>query len=240
MKLFMIAFFICQFNCLVKGQTKISGIGPFKILATPSSIIDTLSKMYGVSIKETNDVLETETNYYDENPTKIFFISKDKNENAEYPHSKYIRHPKVKVYFLNNFLIPEVVVLHNVFLRFFNDTLYSFECEGSEILDTALTLKYGNPKIKIRTHPVTCSNAYRTFNYEEYSSHKEWQNLSKKIDADLVYSTYYNSKCEKKSFTYFLLYNTVIDTKITDYIDKGNKMKEAQNLNEKKKSLTNF
>lgn len=233
----MICFFIISIGI---GQTKINGIGPFKIGNTPVSLINELSKEFGASVNETNDVVETNTNYLDENPTKILFLSKDKNEKVEYPHSNYINHSKVKVYFLNNFLIPEVVVLHNIFLNFYNDTLYSIECEGSDVLDTALTLKYGKPQKSITSRKITCSNAYRTFNYEETTYTKEWTNPLKKIEARLVYSTYYNSKCEEKSLTYFLLYNEVVDAKIIDQVEKNKKQKEAQNILEKKSKLSDF
>ncbi|OQP51726.1 hypothetical protein A4H97_26300 [Niastella yeongjuensis] len=219
---------------------KISGIGRFKIGFTTTTIIDELSKEFSSSITETNDIMATMTNYYDENPTKILYISKEKNENAEFPHTYYLKHPKVKVYFLNNFLIPEVVVLHNIYLKFYNDTLYSLNCEGSELLDTALTLKYGNPKFTAKTKNIACSNAYRTFTYEEATYTKEWVNPSKKITADLVYSRYYNSKCEKQILNYFLLFNNVITKKIDSDIAQSEQLQNKQNLSEKKKSLSNF
>lgn len=226
---------------LAQSQSlKIAGVGRLKIGNTTTAIIEELSKEFSSPIKETNDIMETATNYYDEAPTKILFISKEKNENVEFPHTYYSKHPKVKVYFLNNFLVPEVVVLHNVYLKFYNDTLYSLDCEGSDILDTALTLKYGNPKLSSKTKNIVCSNAYRTFTYEESTYTKEWLNPTKKITADLVYSIYYNSKCEKQFLNYFLLYNNVISKKIEIDITKSEQLKNDQNLSEKKKSLTNF
>jgi hypothetical protein len=80
------------------------------------------------------------------------------------------------------------------------------------VLDTALTLKYGNPKLSPKSKDIACSNAYRTFAYNESTYTKEWLNPARKITADLVYSVHYNSKCEKQYLNYFLLYNSAITT----------------------------
>jgi hypothetical protein len=72
-------------NCIIpiftiaQGQSpKISGIGRFKIGSTTTALIEDISKEFSSPIKETNDIMETSTNYYDETPLKFFIFPERK------------------------------------------------------------------------------------------------------------------------------------------------------------------
>lgn len=237
-RIFTLALILFITNNLF-AQQKIEGIGKFKIGQTTPAIIKSLAAEFSLDIRETNDVLETMNSDYSDNPTKIIYISKEQNEDKIYQHSRYVDHPKVKVYYINRITIADMV-LTDVYLEFYRDTLYSLECHGFEELDTALQIKYGNPKISSKTKPIQCTNAYRSVTYEEKTYTKEWTNPSKKIRATSTISIYYNSKCEKQYLSMFLLYKEPIESRI---------FKETQAIKEKasrdrsvdrQKALTEF
>jgi hypothetical protein len=231
---------VISFSSSSAQTPKINGIGKFQIGKTTSSIITDLSNQYGLKINETSDNLATIDEFtYIDTPTKILFISKEANETKDFPHAKYLPLTQVKVFYLNNIQIAGLI-FHNVFLQFYKDTLYHIEADSDDYIDSALELKYGPPKITQKKRIINCSNAYRNFEYEEFTLYRSWGNPGKHISAISVNSFYYNSKCEKENLHYLDIYDFKIEDKVNTQLNQSEKEKQVQRDKDKKKTITDL
>lgn len=220
-------------------KPKLIGIGKFQIGKTTTSIIGDLAKEYNIPIKETNDDLATIDEFNYNGLSKILYISRDANEGKLMTHFKYVEHPLVKVYYLNNITIADLN-FHDVWLKFYKDTLYYINTDRDEYIDSALTLKYGSPKLSKETKQISCSNAYRDFSHKEWTYYRTWSPLNSAICAYTTTGQYYDRDCKQQPIDYLMIYNTRKERLIEDQIAKAAKEAQTERDKERSKALSDL
>lgn len=221
-------------------RPKITGLGNFQIGKSTISIISALSKEYNVAVQETSNQLATSDEYnYNDTPSKILYLSKDANEGKLFSHSRYEPHGKIKVYYINNIRIADLI-FHDVWLKFYNDTLYYIETDADEYIDSALTIKYGQPKIRQKAKTIQCSNAYRSIEYQEWTYFKSWDNSLKNIEATRVKSKKYDNDCKEYTLEYLTVYDTKKELLVFNEMRKAEKEAQAKRDKERSKALSDL
>lgn len=221
-------------------QSKIDGIGPFRIGRTTIDIIDQIVKEKNVKVKQSSSGLDTYApeGYLLKKTKNIFILIDPKLGEIKHPE---LRHdPNVKIYFIDYFEISGISI-SKLFLSFYKDTLYSVYADGSNELTEAMTLKYGQPKIESKVSKVKCSNRIAgEFEVEEKNYTSEWTTGIDSIKATSYSSIYYNDKCEKRFLSFFSIENNKLSERIRINEQDFEAKKEIENLKEKKKSLSDF
>lgn len=221
-------------------QSKISGIGVFKLKEMTVNDINKYSSEIGIPIRNTNELLDVgEDLDEDKQTSRIFYLSPELNKDPLSRNIYYVNHPKVKVYLIDHFRVADMV-LHDLKLEFYNDTLYSFYCNGSPKLDSALEIKYGQPQIKKDEKKVICKSIYGNTPLEEITFRLIWNNTPKNYIGESVTSLYYSNKCEKRYLKYFLLQNNKLAVLILNQAQKNDQDYEKQKAKEREKKLSDF
>lgn len=163
------------------GQSKIEGVGQFKIGKTTLAIIDEL-KSNGVFVKE---------------------MKPDTNKLNSVPFASYCS--QTRVFSLGTVTVSGVE-LQYPFLKFYNGILIDFYCDGTTSLSDALHTKYGNPAVKSEKKIINCSNALgvRT-QQEETLFESTWSNGN--ILAVYVLNKRYDDQCKLDYVRSFHLYD---------------------------------
>ena len=222
------------------AQTKIDGIGQFRIGKTTTDIVTQISDDKHVKIKESHspmDEYRVDGSLYKK--TKNIFIVSDPNP-GEIDNPNYFHNPEHKCYFIDYYEVSSVPI-SKMYLHFFRDTLYSIRCDGGLELDEALTLKYGQPAIETETKKVKCSSRLAgEFEVEERNHTSKWATGIDSIKAVSYTSMYYNSKCEKSFLSFFYITNEGISARLTSIELDYRANKKSQQSIEKKKALSGF
>jgi hypothetical protein len=122
----------------LNAQQQISGFGKLKLGNPIGSFVDT------INIKK----IFTRDEYFDNlylHPTSvpIEFVS---DTITGYVETDCYLNKNVKTIYLPKFQILENLILNNVYLSFYNDSLFAISAERNQDLEDALKLKYGTPK----------------------------------------------------------------------------------------------
>lgn len=212
-------------NCM--GQSKISGIGPFKINNTTISIIDSLSRELGPFEKVNDGVKGVSMSHFE----AIYNFEKTYGSPAGASACS-----KVRVFCLEQIIISGIT-FKQVDLVFYNDTLKQFMSSFGKEISEAIKTKYGEPKMDKKEKKITCINKATGNQYqeEEYSLSLTWQGNN--VVAQGGYDKYFDNDCKEHYISWFEVEEKGISAKIK----KCGADSEAENekkVNEaKKKSL---
>ncbi len=208
----------------------------FQISITAVDIINKLSEEVSVQIIQARTAPE---NYNDKKTSRIIEILAIPNEYGTI--SAYA--PEVKqeiVFYLDCYFVSDVL-LKDLYLSFWNDTLYNISCRGSDELEEAMQVKFGNPKEKSETKTIICKNGLGiSFNKEEYTRHSYWYIVPNKIFALSGYRYFFDDKCKPDIHYYFDINNTIVAEKKRKliYLNKAKNEKiETENLKSKLKDF---
>jgi hypothetical protein len=171
----------------VSGQGKIEGIGPLKIGRPTAEVIGELAKNYKKGIKDA-----TRENFEGDGST-VFRLVYTGEGDAPYQASSC---PLVEVYYLKKYEVSGINLM-DTYLFFFEDKLSQILCKGSDELEEAMLVKYGQPQLKSVEKEGDCaSNPNKTY-------YKTW--VSEDIEAQSSGYLTYSDVCGLSELRFFSL-----------------------------------
>ncbi len=187
---------------MLNAQTKINGIGLFKLGALKSKVLDSLVKITGRSILEVN--YQPVSEVFEKKLDGVYKLNHSTNCPLEDEYQIY----SIEILFIQ---IKEITI------KFYNDSLYSLECKGSSELDDALDTKYGKAKIEEDTKIIYCQNNFTgaKIQHQENDFTKTWRK-DKQVECWRLLSNYYNDDCKEKHLYGFYLINLILDKEAND------------------------
>jgi hypothetical protein len=224
----------------VQSQDDFRGIGIFKLgIATTQTLNDFVNKN-NLGIKESVSLMDTYKAQSSYGNTNTVLLLRKNEKDFYYTDPKYIDHPDVKVYYVNSYEVSGVK-LKQLYLQFYKDTLYDFECDYSGELIDAIKLKYGEGLDSSKTKKLQCTGRLAgNFEVEESYHYEKWFSKDKKIEATACIGEYYNSECIKKPLSYFIIQNPRINEKVEKEADKIKSAKDEKSNIEKRAKLSDF
>ncbi|MDD2307710.1 MAG: hypothetical protein PHP53_23610 [Prolixibacteraceae bacterium] len=231
-----ITFLFFAFSLITVGQTKIEGIGKFKLKKTTTAYLDTLCKEQGfvrIPIK---------------NYEMYLGVKNDVNKLIEfYPDTTNLRDGIMYAHHCKNvraFLMQRITIsgieISGTFLTFYNDTLVQIRTDYNNKIVEAFTLKYGNPELSKKEREVECTLKETGVDIKLLSAtyYQTWGNDNIKCSA--VLGDFRDRNCEKKNISF-------IKINIDEYLDKIMKCDDQEKERirtlqeiEKKKKLDDF
>jgi hypothetical protein len=200
-KLLFILIFLPAF-CLC--QNKLDGIGPFRINVTTVAQFEQFVTNIKQEIKVSDNLVDMYRGTTGETSTILLLIQNKQSPVRSNPFASKL--PDEKVYFINHYEVAGIP-LEKIYLRFWKDTLYSFECISSPDLSEAMELKYGKAKTNIKEKEINCRSALGVeFKEKEITSISTWANIQE-IEAQNIISKYFDSKCKANYLNSFSIYN---------------------------------
>ena len=187
----------------VHSQKKIEGIGIFKIGKTKIKIINKILVENKVDLEHYDNIKETRWLKYREGfvVAELFPNISDVKLNPLLT----VYCPDIRVFYIKEYKIAGILLL-NIHLRFYKNTLNAFYCDSSNKLLEALTSKYGNPK---RIDNWDKASGFNKKNNVNYSS-LYWNN-------DSIYASFnYETDAEGGNNSYFIVRDLSFDNTIAD------------------------
>ena len=228
-------------NSLIFAQDsipeEIRSIGKFEIGITTISIIGELEKELKTKVKECASSIvyikaqESGTNYI------LQLINDVSNKYSSPPQASNCEN--VAIYSIGGYSVANIE-LKDLELAFLNDTLIGLKCDRTPEFIEAVHLKYGYGRIQKEEQEVTCEVGRlgtevmlkKTAIYESWGQHD--------IRATATLSVYYNSKCEKKYLSYFILTSLSASKERRSCEDLKKEELKKRDEEQKKKSLDGF
>lgn len=238
MKRLLFVFFIVPTTAI--AQSKIDGVGPFRIGKSTSSTLDKIASENNITINTRSTSMDR---YLADGATykitKNIFLLKEPGEDEI--QDSYYKHSKdVKVYMIDYIEISSIPFI-KLYLSFYKDTLYSIHTEGSTEIIEAMTTKYGEPKLNIVRKKVKCTSRIAgNYEVEEITYNSEWTTGLATIKAKSDVGVFYNSKCQKLQYSYFSIENEAIVKRVNTHEERLIKEKGSATKEQNKKALTNF
>lgn len=239
MKQFIFAALLVIPFCSYSQDNFIKGIGPFKIGLATTAIINEIADKAKIKLKGSTSLMDYYNDYDSKKTTGIYLLQRtEKDKDRTDP--RFTNHPFVKTFYIDYYEVAEVPI-KGIYLRFYNDTLYDFQCDYSTLLREAIDLKYGKGNDSVVVKKVKCNSRLSgDFEEEEKSFHFSWPTGDKNILCVGCIGHYYDYKCEKNYLSYFYVKNSTLSIQINKEvarveIDQENKLKA-----EKKSKLSEF
>ncbi|SDS82192.1 hypothetical protein SAMN05216490_1883 [Mucilaginibacter mallensis] len=148
--------------------------------------------------------------------------------------------PFVTQYVLTAYKINGDLIITNIRLTFFKNSLVKFESDYDKLIEDALTVKYGDGELKVTETKSSCYHNLTGITTpliaKEYS--KEWYNGLITVYSDLFES--YDDNCKKEIHTFFLysVENKLWENCESSGLDKS--IKDGNSPKIKKSELNNF
>lgn len=199
--------------------SKIEGISIFKIGKTRKEIIplaEAKLKMKTIMINSSEFDYDVRNGLM----RKVIAILKPNPDiEFDYPYN-YSFCPNTKVYFIKNYEVSGIK-LKNIYLKFYNDTLIDFICDGDEVISLALKKLYGEPELKSENENSNCALDYtdKGFTKLNVKINENWYNGD--VLCSHYSSNYYDATCTPRSNDYIYLYS----------ISKKKFLEECENIN---------
>ncbi len=184
------------------SQSKIDGIGIFKIDKTTISVIDSLVNQ-GYQLKTCNDMLGCSS-------YKITGMTiAEKIGNKMKPETNFPLIPENRIFAIGEYNVAGIEIT-NLELRFYKDTLYQIKSVVGDLeLQTALQEKY-EETVEVDKKEILCSSVYGEFKEEEVRYLIKYRD-DQKIHAMSSFSTSFDDKCKKKTFSFTAITNPKTD-----------------------------
>lgn len=217
----------------------IKGIGPFKVGLATTSIINEIAEKSKIKIKESTNLMESYGAEISGKNTKIVLLLKYSEKDRYRYDPQFVNHPDVKTYFIDYYEVAEIPI-KRIYLSFYRDTLYDFQCEYSTALKDAISLKYGDAKDSVSVKKIKCNSRLAgDFEQEEKSFYFSWP-TGDNITNKACIGHYYDYKCEKSYLSYFLIENTPLRIIINKEAARRDYAEEDRLKAEKKSKLSEF
>lgn len=232
--LFLLIFPLTTF-CQNEGS-----IGPFILGKSTLKLIENLANEKGVKIKQSTELRDI---LHPKGPAKkkttmIYLLAEGKDKYSK--HSYFINSPIIKTYFID-FLEISTVPFEEVYFKFINDTLYEIHSKSSNLIDEAMTLKFGKPVVEEKRKKVECvSRLAGNFNLEEYSYTTTWKIADTNNVAYTYIRKYFDYKCEERFTNFFSFYWQPLILKAHEEEFRISDNKGAEDEATKKKRLSGF
>jgi len=199
------------------AQTKIDGVGFFRIGKSKAQILDSLKAYLGEPIEYDggDDSKFTSEHFY-----------KEIDGSSDQGNWFYFC-PSFERYDIPLFTISSID-FHNVYLVFNGDSLVYFNSEWSREIENAVNVKYGNGKL-VKSH----FNSYN--NKKVFTSYK----ITWKSSNDISCECGYSDGCvgEDNVCGYFIIGKKLIRDKINDCMAKYYKKRNIERKEKQKKEL---
>lgn len=223
-----------------QSGAKIQGLGPLKI---GSTTVDDLLRITNLQLKEIDN---SDFDYYEDEFKNSQYAIDDNgvglieiiNTGKKGKYGLEIkRSPEFGSGFrfiaLSRLTIGEVIV-GNIEMAFYHDTLFHVRCDGSQEIEDALTTKYGPGKLTRNKKIITCryKNTGVEVQNEESSFSKSWMNGD--IVATSYFEKYFDNDCKPSYISFFLVYSNRINT-IWDAVSRANLANEKEQQEKLKK-----
>ncbi|GAB2557897.1 hypothetical protein [Spirosoma aerophilum] len=172
---------------MASGQNKQAGIGPFKIGRPTAEVLGEVAKGYQRGIKDA-----TRQNFEGDGSSVFRLVYTGKGDAPSLASSC----PMVEVYYLKKYEVAGVNLL-NTYLFFFEDKLSQIQCQGSNELEQAMVVQYGQPQLKsLETKGDCVSNSNKTYS-------KTWVSGDMEVQSSGYYS--YSTECGLSELRFFTL-----------------------------------
>ena len=172
-------------SSIVNAQDQIIGVGILEIGKSTPDVINELAKNYTHKIKEAKDC------EYEGNGRAIYKLVYSDNDNAPTYSSAC---PATEIYYLKQYTVSGMTLV-NVNLFFYEGLLIQILSNGSDELDEALKMKYGNPATSSKDSKSSCpGQTNRAYIYT-------WMNGD--IQAQVTKHYNYGSDCRIALDKYF-------------------------------------
>lgn len=221
-RLFFTVLLIVGFASIAFAQNKIEGIGKFKLGATTNEIKKIL-------VEATKDLLK--------NPefSEIPLVSNERDKGINFcvqlcqnPDSTFSDAPldkNAEIFYIRMYRIVDKIAIYDVYLHFYNDSLYCITSAFTDNLIDAFKLKYGNPKEERKA---------------DIDESWEWNTGIPFISCRAVRKIYYTNEGTPSVFALFSIWMPEIESKVVQaeqkikehLIDKErmNKLKKLEGL----------
>lgn len=212
----------------VSAQDKIEGIGRFKIGKTT---IESLSDQPISKINEDYQRVAV--------GQKLVELTRNLTEPESTPSGTPFS-KDVRVFYSDRHEVAGIELI-DLYLTFYKGVLHKIAIDHSDELIEALTLKYGKPKVELKTTPIKC--VYRLTGRASkpkvnQTSKTYW--LNNNVSAIYFYSLKYNSDCEADYFDYFHIIDITKDQEVNSIEAIAKKEYELKMKEAKQKSLSDF
>lgn len=203
---YLVTAFLLSTSCL--AQSKINGIGPFKIGKTTIGIVNQIAQESGDSLRS------YDSNYYlDEGRLRIIELISNKADLSKSP-TAVLFSPNTRVFLVSTYRVAGID-LNNLYLTFKGDQLARIACSGAEKLTDALLTKYGEVPIKTTKTKSVCvyKSTGNKLDIVDATYIRRWVNGT--VIAEDYTSKIYNSNCKEEytalfSVTDKLVYSTML------------------------------
>lgn len=235
MKKFLLMLFVTPLYCFC--QNRLDGIGPFRINSTTTAQFEQFVSNINQEIKVSDNLIDIYKGTSGKTSTILLLVENKQSPARSNPFASKM--PDEKVYFINHYEVAGIQI-EKIYLRFWKDTLYSFECVSSRDLSEAMELKYGKAKTDIKEKEVSCRSAVGVeFKEKEITSISTWSNVED-IEAQKMISKYFDSKCRANYINSFSVYNIpkVVLVRLAGI--EYEKMKKQLKAEETKSKLKDF
>ena len=228
--------FVFTVACIsASAQSKIEGIGRFKILKTKVSVIDSILSETSYAFNKVSSMRD----FYQKSTIQnsICELTIDTNTTSQIPFSHYCKW--VKTFFIPKIKIADIPI-SNVYLTFYKDTLIEFKCDGSIAISEALDLKYGQSKVTKTEKKSTCTlkSIKESMPFIETTYFSTWGTGD--VTATGIVSDYRDSDCEKKVMNSLHISSLKYGKEIYTCDDKEEAILRAKAEERKRKKLTDF
>ena len=237
-RLFFTVLLIVGFASIAFAQNKIEGIGKFKLGATTNEIKKIL-------VEATKDLLK--------NPefSEIPIVSNERDKGINFcvqlcqnPDSTFSDAPldkNAEIFYIRMYRIVDKIAIYDVYLHFYNDSLYCITSAFTDNLIDAFKLKYGNPKEERKETPKEYINSLGlTTMKADIDESWEWNTGIPFISCRAVRKIYYTNEGTPSVFALFSIWMPEIESKVVQaeqkikehLIDKErmNKLKKLEGL----------
>jgi hypothetical protein len=193
----------------------VEGIGRFKIDQTTTSVVDSISKENAVPVTKTlsplGSILETMGTI--NAVVSIYELERDSRVSNSDAHA--MMQNDVRVFYLN-YYDAGYVSIHNIFLKFYRDTLIEFACNPTPSTDDSTSIgeafrkRYGQPgSVVTNKKAIVCRDENGTQNnYEESFTSFFWIAENKTINVFEYIDTSYPDCKEKTSHVFSIADDT--------------------------------
>lgn len=220
------------------AQQKIDGIGKLR-LGAPVELIDELGLGTPKLVGSDLDFYKMERSSYIE-PKSIYEMTppgEEKRYGEQWPKVQDER-----VFYISEYEIVSGVVLKKVQLHFYKNALYSIVAESNRNFEELLTLKYGKPKLEVKTEDKKYTNTFTGATITKTDEHyfSEWATNDEDIKCFSMLLKMHNRKGESNISYTFTLERSDIKYDIGAEARQREQSAKDEELNKKKQLLEDF